>query len=154
VPYDRHPDERPLNGLVSVGKVVGRIVMNDAVSYSKHLHLKGHPMSRATNTAIFAITIAMLGTTVTGAFAESRWERNHPRRDQVNDRLENQNRRINNELRQGEITKSQANQLHSEDHAIRQEERTMSKFDNGHITPADQKALNQQENAVSKQIGR
>jgi hypothetical protein len=86
--------------------------------------------------------------------AETKWERNHPRRDQVNDRLENQNRRINRELREGEITKGEARQLHSEDRAIRNEERTMSKFNNGHITPAEQKALNQQENAVSKQIGR
>jgi hypothetical protein len=30
----------------------------------------------------------------------------------------------------------------------------MSKFDNGHITKSEQKTLNQQENAVSGQIGR
>jgi hypothetical protein len=29
----------------------------------------------------------------------------------------------------------------------------MSKLNNGHITPAEQKSLNQQENAVSRQIG-
>jgi hypothetical protein len=78
----------------------------------------------------------------------------HPRRDQVNDRLQNQNRRINQEVREGEISKAKASQLHREDHAIRREERTMSKFNNGHITPAEQKSLNQQENAVSGQIGR
>jgi len=103
---------------------------------------------------VFALSLVFIGTTVVGAMAETKWERNHPRRDQVNDRLENQNRRINRELREGEITKGQAQQLHSEDRAIRNEERTMSKFNNGHITPAEQKALNQQENAVSKQIGR
>jgi hypothetical protein len=101
----------------------------------------------------FVVSFAMVGGTVSTAFAETQWERNHPRRDQVNDRLANQNRRINNELKEGEITKQQANQLHHEDHAIRQEGRSMSKFDNGHITRADQKALNQQENAVSHQIG-
>jgi hypothetical protein len=36
---------------------------------------------------------------------------------------------------------------------IRQEERDMAKLDQGHITAADQKALDQQENVVSKQIG-
>jgi hypothetical protein len=111
-------------------------------------------MSRTTNATILAVAIAMLGTSMTGAIAETQWERNHPRRDQVNDRLSIQNRRINNELREGEITKAQANRLHSEDRAIRREERTMSRFDNGHITPAEQRALNQQENAVSGQIGR
>jgi hypothetical protein len=94
------------------------------------------------------------GTAVTGAIAETNWDRNHPRREQVNDRLQNQNRRINQELREGEITKGQANALHREDRAIRQEERTMSRLNGGHITPAEQKSLNQQENAVSKQIGR
>ena len=91
--------------------------------------------------------------TVVNAMAGTKWERNHPRRDQVNDRLENQNRRINRELHKGEITKGEAHQLHSEDRAIRGEERTMSKLNNGHITPAEQKSLNQQENAVSRQIG-
>jgi hypothetical protein len=111
-------------------------------------------MSRAITTAVFAIAAAMLGSSITGAVAESKWDRNHPRRDQVNDRLANKNRRINQEYKQGEITRGQANQLHREDRAIRQEERTMSKLNNGHITPAEQKALNQQENAVSRQIGR
>jgi hypothetical protein len=96
---------------------------------------------------LFAISLA-------GAVsAETKWERNHPRRDQVNDRLQNQNRRINQERREGEITKQQAQKLHSEDHAIRQEERDMAKTNGGHITKQEQKVLNQQENAVSKQIG-
>ena|SRR5215467_10486991 len=115
---------------------------------------KEKQMSRAAKAAVIAMSLAFTGITVVNAMAETKWERNHPRRDQVNDRLENQNRRINRELREGEITKGQARQLHSEDRAIRNEERTMSKFNNGHITPAEQKSLNQQENAVSKQIGR
>jgi hypothetical protein len=52
-------------------------------------------MSRATKAAAIALSIAFTGITVVTATAETKWERNHPRRDQVNDRLENQNRRIN-----------------------------------------------------------
>jgi hypothetical protein len=111
-------------------------------------------MSALRETVAFTIMFALVGSSITGAFAETQWERNHPRRDQVNDRLSNQNRRINKELKEGEITKQQANQLHREDRAIRQEERTMAKFNNGHITKGEQKTLNQQENAVSGQIGR
>jgi len=96
---------------------------------------------------------ALLGASATVAFAGGNWGANHPRREQVNDRLQNQNRRINQEVREGKITQGQAKQLHQEDHAIRQEERTMSKLNGGHITGAEQKALNQQENAVSRQIG-
>jgi hypothetical protein len=109
-------------------------------------------MKHATKAATI-LTVTLLGVSATTALAGNNWGANHPRREQVNDRLQNQNKRINNEVRSGEITKGQAKQLHQEDHAIRQEERTMSKFDNGHITKADQKALNQQENAVSRQIG-
>jgi hypothetical protein len=111
-------------------------------------------MSVSTKATVFALAIAMAGTAVTAAMAETNWDRNHPRREQVNDRLQNQNRRINQEVREGEITRGQANQLHREDRTIRQEERTMSKFNDGHITPAEQRSLNQQENAVSRQIGR
>jgi hypothetical protein len=103
---------------------------------------------------MLALAVTFVSSSVTAALAETQWERDHPRRDQVNDRLQNQNRRINREVREGEITRAQARHLHAEDRAIRREERAMSRLDHGHITPAEQKALNQQENAVSRQIGR
>jgi len=96
------------------------------------------------------ITTAFAGS----ALAETQWEKNHPRRDQVNDRLANQNRRINKELKEGEISKQQAAKLHHEDHQIRQEERIMASQNGGHITKSEQRVLNQQENAVSRQIGK
>ena len=65
-----------------------------------------------------------------------------------------QNKRIKQERKEGEITKGQAQQLHSEDHAIRGEERTMASTNGGHVTKTEQKALNQQENQVSQQIGK
>ena len=37
--------------------------------------------------------------------------------------------------------------------AIRHEERVMAGFNHSHLTPAEHRALNQQENAVSRQIG-
>lgn len=79
---------------------------------------------------------------MTAAFAETQWERNHPRRDQVNDRLANQNRRIDRELKEGEISKHQA------------QERDMARVNGGRISKGEQKVLNQQENEVSRQIGR
>jgi len=103
---------------------------------------------------ITAAAIAVLGITATTAFAETAWERNHPRRDQVNDRLAHQDARINHELREGEITPWQARRLHAEDRTIRNEERAMARFNHGHITPGEQWLLNKQENAVSRQIGR
>jgi hypothetical protein len=110
-------------------------------------------MNRSAKT-IIAAAIGILGLSATSALAESSWERHHPRRDQVNDRLENQDRRINHEYREGELTPWQARRLHQEDRTIRHEERAMASFHHGHITGAEERALNQQENAVSGQIGR
>ena len=111
---------------------------------------------RSIRTVLMAGVIAVaLGALVTPALAdETQWQKDHPRRTEVNARLKNQNKRINQERKEGEITKTQAQQLHSEDHAIRQEERTMASTNGGHITKAEQKALNQQENQVSQQIGK
>jgi hypothetical protein len=110
-------------------------------------------MNRSAKTIIVA-AIGILGLTATSALAETSWERHHPRRDQVNDRLENQDRRINHRFREGELTPWQAWRLHQEDRTIRREERAMASFHHDHITRAEQRALNQQENAVSGQIGR
>jgi hypothetical protein len=88
------------------------------------------------------------------AMAESKWAKEHPRRHEVNDRLANQDKRIHNQVNHGEMSKAQARKLHKEDHQIRQEERDMASQNGGHITKQEQHVLNQQENAVSKQIGR
>jgi hypothetical protein len=102
-----------------------------------------------------AAAAAALAGFAGGALAdETQWQKDHPRRTEVNDRLANQNRRIDNEVKDGQISRAQAARLHSEDHAIRSEERTMARTDGGHITRIEQKALNQQENQVSNQIGR
>src|SRR6516165_3682232 len=90
-------------------------------------------MNCSAKTFIIA-AIGILSISANSAFAETWWEKTHPRRDQVNDRLENQDRRINRELHEGEISPWRASQLHREDRTIRNEERSMSAFDHGHIT--------------------
>ena len=81
-----------------------------------------------------------------------RFDATHSRRAEVNDRLADQNRRIDAERRSGEITGAQAHQLHREDRQVAQEERDMASQDGGRITRAEQAALNQQENGISRQI--
>jgi hypothetical protein len=82
----------------------------------------------------------------------STWDQNHPRRAEVNGRLANQNARINNKVANGQMSAGQAQQLHHEDHQIRQEERDMASQNGGHITKQEQRTLNAQENNVSGQI--
>lgn len=104
-----------------------------------------------TRTALLA-TLALLGLTVTATADETKWQKNHPRRAEVNKRLENQDKRINEGVKDGTLSKQQARQLHKEDHQIRKEERSMASQNGGHITKQEKRTLNQQENQVSKQI--
>jgi hypothetical protein len=110
-------------------------------------------ISKGSRVALTILSLGVLAGTTSLASAET-WNQAHPRRAEVNARLDNQNQRINQERREGEITRGEARKLHAEDHAIRQEERFMASQNGGHITRAEQRALNQQENAVSRQIGR
>ena len=102
---------------------------------------------------VAAATLALAGLATSALADQTQWQKDHPRRTEVNKRLANQNKRINNEVKSGQISKAQGAKLHAEDHAIRSEERTMASTNGGHITKAEQKSLNQQENQVSKQIG-
>jgi hypothetical protein len=98
---------------------------------------------------------ALLASAVTtSALAATHWEKTHPRRDQVNDRLARQNARIHQEVKEGDLTKTQAAALHKDDRQIRGEKRAMASQNGGHITKSEQKVLNQQENVVSTQIGK
>jgi hypothetical protein len=105
------------------------------------------------------ILMAVMGTalsfgTIASASADTIWQTNHPRREEVNNRLNNQNRRINHERAEGEISANQARTMHNEDRMVRTQERFDARFNDGHITKVEQRALNQDENGISRQIGR
>src|ERR1700733_3430557 len=100
----------------------------------------------------YAAVLVSLATLAGTASAETTWQKNHPRREQVNNRLANQNKRIHQDVKNGTLTKGQAASLHHQDHQVRQEERDMASQNGGHITKSEQKVLNQQENGISKEI--
>ena len=104
-------------------------------------------------TSVVAVTLLFAVSAAGAASADTAWENTHPRRDQVNDRLEHQNRRIHQEVKEGELTHVQAARLHRQDHRVRQEERATASRHGGHITKAEQAALNRQENRISREIG-
>lgn len=103
-------------------------------------------------TTILLCAIA-LGT-VSAAHAETAWDAAHPRRDQVIDRTQRLDQRITREQREGAIGPARAMTLHREVRRIRMEQRRMAQANGGAITRAQQARLNQQEDAVSRQIGR
>ena len=100
-----------------------------------------------------SVVLAVAGLSILASSpAMANWRTSHPRRAEVNHRLRNLDRRIGQERREGDLTVAQARYMRREDRTIRQEERDMARYDNSHITKADQRALNQQENALSRQI--
>lgn len=113
-------------------------------------------MKNASNLAALALLVGLTGAMASTAMAapDTTWQKDHPRREQVNQRLANQDARIKEEVKEGDLTKAQGAALHKEDHKIRHEERLMASQNGGHITKQEQKTLNQQENEVSKQIGK
>jgi hypothetical protein len=101
--------------------------------------------------SLLALSVVGLGFNSASAMG---WRANHPRRAEVNSRLNRQDHRINVERREGEITGAQAHDLHAEDRGIRAQERFDASQNGGHITRSEQQSLNGQENNVSREIGR
>lgn len=111
------------------------------------------------------ISLLLLGLTALAVAAPSfagdqRFEHRHPRRDQVLDRVQRQNHRITEQVREGELTHAQAHALRTEDRSIAQQQRADAR-DNGadsknhfrYITKQQQRALNKELNANSQQVG-
>ena len=102
----------------------------------------------------FTIGIIGLGfvlVSLTDASAAT-FKQTHPQRAEVNHRLAVENARIHRNVVEGKITPQEAATLHKEVHGVRTQERLDASLNNGHITKAEQRALNQNENAISKQI--
>lgn len=100
-----------------------------------------------------AMLVAFLGM-ANISMAQEGVAKNHPRRAEVNHRLNNQDRRIDRKFHNGDISRRKAHNLHRMDHHIRREERRMAYRHNGHITRHEQYRLNRQENHMSRRIRR
>jgi hypothetical protein len=101
--------------------------------------------------SVTAVTVAFTSVAAT-ATADTTWQKDHPRRTEVNSRLNNQDKRIHRDVKNGTLPKGQAAALHHDDHQVRQEERDVASQNGGHITKSEQGVLNQQENGISKDI--
>jgi hypothetical protein len=115
-------------------------------------NFEGRPMNHFSNKLIRVTAIVMLAAVAGTATAQTPWQKNHPRRTQVNSRLAHQNKRIHQDVKNGTMSKGQAAAAHKDDRQIRHEERDTASQNGSHITGSEQKVLNQQENGVSKDI--
>jgi len=112
-------------------------------------------MTKLKTIMLAAMGVAIAGGAVaTSASAETRFQANHPRRVEVNHRLALETHRIHRERREGLISAQKAAHLHRQVHMIRREEKIDARFDRSHITRADQRVLNHQENHVNRELNR
>jgi hypothetical protein len=114
---------------------------------------------RLTTIAVFAAALSFSAVSFAGDKERDRredrredWKEDHPRRAEVNKRLNNQAQRVDEGVATGKLTTGQARELHAEDHAVRQQERAMAAEHDGHITKGEQNKLNREENRISDQI--
>ena len=111
-------------------------------------------MSKSFRTVLTAIAATVsLACLAAPAFADTAWQANHPRRVQVNSRLANQNARIHQEVKSGQISRAKAARLHAADHRIRTQERRMASRHDSHLTRSEHARLNREENRTSRRIG-
>lgn len=110
--------------------------------------------SSSRNALAVLAAVAAAGFLSTNAFAETTWQKHHPARVHDNQRIATQQRRITQEVKEGEMTHQQAQALRANDRKIGQEERAMASMDHSHLTAADQRALTQQLNQNSRAIGK
>ncbi len=110
-------------------------------------------MNAKKNVILAAMGLVMACTAVTGASAETRFDRTHPARAEVNGRLVNENHRVVVARRDGAISKARAMRLHAKAHLIRVQERRMAVRHGGHITRIEKARLNREENRLNRHIG-
>jgi hypothetical protein len=72
----------------------------------------------------------------------------------INQRKENQQDRIAQGIKSGQLTSGESSRLEHQEAGINQEERGMRAQDNGHLTKQDRKTIKQQQNQESKRIYR
>jgi hypothetical protein len=76
----------------------------------------------------------------------------HPRVNEVNKREENQQQRIGNGVKSGKLSAQQTSNLEKREANVQNREKKDMAAHNGHLTKAEQKGINRQQNRISKSI--
>ena len=76
----------------------------------------------------------------------------HPRVNQVNKREQNQQNRIANGVKTGQLTPGETRRLERGEQRLQNNEKKDMAKDNGHLTKKDQRHLNREANHMSKRI--
>ncbi len=76
----------------------------------------------------------------------------HPRVNQVNGRETNQQNRIANGVKNGSLTPQETSNLEKREANVQKREQKDMAEHNGHLTKAEQKGINRQQNRISKTV--
>jgi hypothetical protein len=76
----------------------------------------------------------------------------HPRVNEVNQREQNQQNRIANGLKNDTLSAKQASNLENREASVENREKKDMAEHNGHLTKAEQRGINRQQNRISKSI--
>ena len=76
----------------------------------------------------------------------------HPRVNQVNKREQNQQNRIANGVKNGSLSPNQTANLEKREASVENREQKDMAAHNGHLTKAEQRGINRQQNRISKKI--
>jgi len=96
------------------------------------------------------IAIAITGLFTAAAFGDTPSTTKKP--ETIQQRKHNQQARIHQGVKSGELTRGEAKHLEKQEHALNKEEREMRKENGGKLTAADRAKLNRQQNHLSKEI--
>lgn len=95
-----------------------------------------------------AITLSPLVVTAQTAPTPGQHDHN------INQRKVNQQHRIANGVRSGQLTRGETRHIERQERGINREERDMRAQDNGHLTRQDRRTLHRQQNQESRRIYR
>jgi phage-related tail fiber protein len=95
------------------------------------------------------LTTVLIALPAVGSAQTTKYERHH-----INARKENQQDRIAQGVKSGQLTAGETSKLEHQEAGINKEERGMRAQDNGHLTAQDRHTLAAQQNAESARIYR
>lgn len=109
-------------------------------------------MGLARTLSLSLLSLVAGGLIAGTASAETPWQAQHPRQEQVLQRDAHQRHVIRAERRQGELTRGQARHLLAADRRVARQDHALSRAHGGAISHRQQRTLNREENRVARHI--
>ena len=101
---------------------------------------------------LMSFGVAAAQTTTTSGAGPGTVDPGHPRVNEVNRREQRQQNRIANGEKNGTLNSKQAANLERRETAVQNREKRDMAEHNGHLTKAEQKGINRQQNRISRSI--